>query len=107
VVGEWRDGTQLYFQCGIRADVVGADEALQPGMVAGGRRAADAFAGPGLEGMADDQFGGVGEAVWATHILLPAGKRTQLARVSPESGAWAVYEPRCRSDDCGAGGGAG
>jgi GH35 family endo-1,4-beta-xylanase len=94
IVGEWRDGTQLYFAGGFAKTWWDRMNALQPGMVvdADGK----SLLNPGLllERMEDPQVIALARQFNATYVVLPhdeAGTRS-LEKLY-DNGTWAVYRP--------------
>ena len=95
VVGEWRDGTQLYFTAAFGPEWWKRMRALLPEMVVSsdGRRMVSR--GKPLEELEDKELIALAESYHATHVVLPnneAGKGHKL-NVAWSNRNWLVYYP--------------
>jgi GH35 family endo-1,4-beta-xylanase len=91
VVCEWRDGTQLYFSAEFAKDWWKKLMALRP--VAYDKSLHELFHGKSLEKMSDEEIVNLATEYGATHVVLPAGKETELDREFSND-AWSVYKPK-------------
>lgn len=93
VVGEWRDGTQLYFSSQFAPTWWQRMNDLQPGLLmdASGKRLLSR--GRSLDSMDDEAIVALAGRYGATHIVLPTGGNRSLARVYSNDG-YAVYLPQ-------------
>ena len=92
VVGEWRDGTQLYFSASFGPVWWERMNALQPGLLRDTTGNRLLSRGKSLDDLDDQQILDLCKRYPATHILLPAGKKRSLQRVY-ENSAYAIYLP--------------
>ncbi|MEX1088280.1 MAG: endo-1,4-beta-xylanase [Phycisphaeraceae bacterium] len=101
VVGEWRDGTQLYFSAGFAPTWWQRMNDLQPGQVLDSAGTTLLSRGKPLGACDDQQIIELAQRYQATHVVLPAdgsggsggGGDHHLVRVYSNAD-WAVYEPR-------------
>lgn len=92
VVAEWRDGTQLYFSNAFAGAWWERITALQPGLMTSEDGRQVLSRGRGIDSLSDEQLVALANTFGATHILLPARKRTDLTPLYAND-AWAIYAP--------------
>lgn len=91
VVCEWRDGTQLYFSADFAKDWWKKLMAIRP--VSYDKSLHELFHGTSLEKMSDEQIVNLAKEYGATHVVLPAGKESELDREFSND-AWSVYRTK-------------
>jgi hypothetical protein len=92
VVGEWRDGTQLYFSAAFAKPWWDRMNALQPGLrlAPDGRRLL--VRGKTLGQLEDEQVLALARQFDATHLVLPADETRRLAMLYTNT-EWGIYLP--------------
>jgi len=93
IVGDWRDGTQLYFSADFTPKWSERMAALEPGMTLSPDKLAVVSHGPGLERMDDDQLVELARKFGADYIVLPHSDDRTLDRVHDNPG-WSIYRPK-------------
>lgn len=93
IVGEWRDGTQLYFSADFAEPWWSRMAELQPGMVLDKAGLKLAWPGRSLSQLDDQRIIDLAEQYDAGYAVLPASEDRRLVRLY-DNGSWAVYKPR-------------
>lgn len=94
VVGEWRDGTQLYFSAGFSHTWDQIRQALQPDMLFDEQTGHTLSNGRPLDSMSDPQLIELARSFKADYLVLPGNRERGLKRVyADKQRQWAVYEP--------------
>jgi GH35 family endo-1,4-beta-xylanase len=91
IVGEWRDGTQLYFDAGFAKPWSERMNALQPGMVTDTDGTLLSSGRP-LGSLDDEQVAALAKQFGADYVVLPHGDQRSL-RKAYDNGVWAIYMP--------------
>ncbi|MHB1155525.1 MAG: DUF6798 domain-containing protein [Phycisphaerales bacterium] len=101
VVGEWRDGTQLYFDGGFADPWWERMRSLQPGLLynADGTRLLQR--GRGLGEMDDEQVMALAARWKADYVVLPVGRMRWMEQVYANE-RWEIYRPRIAEPAAGA-----
>ena len=90
IVGEWRDGTQLYFSAAFASPWWERMNALQPGMVVDLDGNSLLSRGRALGRLDDAEVMGLAKRYGADHVVLPSGDGRSLLK-EYDNGSWAVY----------------
>lgn len=93
VVGEWRDGTQLYFSSAFAPVWWERMAGLQPGLLLDDSGRQVLARGEPLAELDDDELIALAKRFDATHILLPPTPAHDLIKVY-QNGAYAIYLPK-------------
>ncbi len=93
VVGEWRDGTQLYFSGAFADQWWQRMKDLQPGLLANATGRSILSAGRPLETLDDESLEKIAEKYGATFLVLPK-RQTRRFPVVYENAEYAVYLPK-------------
>jgi GH35 family endo-1,4-beta-xylanase len=94
VVGEWRDGTQLYFASQFAEDWGKKMSKLRPVILDSGGR--EISRGESIEDMSDDKLVKLCREMGAHFVVLPAPapEKKRKLRAAYENEKWVVYEPQ-------------
>jgi len=92
IVGEWRDGTQLYFSADFAEPWWSRMADLQPGMVLDKAGLKMAWPGRSLSQLEDQTIIDLAEQYDAGYAVLPASEDRRLVTLY-DNGSWAVYKP--------------
>lgn len=92
VVGEWRDGTQLYFNATFAGPWWERMTSLQPGLVYNADGTRVLKRGQRLDQMDDQQIMALAKTWGANYVVLPTGKMRWMDRVYANE-RWAIYRP--------------
>ena len=93
VVGEWRDGTQLYFNGEFAKNWWKAMNDLQPGMVVDASGKTRLNRGKSLDQQDDETIVKLAEAYGASFIVLPKSERHYLAKAYGNA-EWTIFLPK-------------
>jgi len=93
VVGEWRDGTQLYFSAGFTRTWWERMNALQPGMRLAPDKRRLLVRGKALSQLDDDALLALAQQCGATHIVVPVDETRRLALLYSNAD-WGIYRPQ-------------
>jgi GH35 family endo-1,4-beta-xylanase len=92
IVGEWRDGTQLYFSADFAEPWWSRMHDLQPGMVLDKAGLKLAWPGRSLSQLEDRTIIDLAKRYDAGYAVLPASEQRRLVTLY-DNGSWAVYKP--------------
>ena len=100
IVGEWRDGTQLYFNAKFAGEWWDRMNTLQPGLVLDAEKKGLISGGKGLDLLSDDQIIEIARKYKAGYVVLPGGEHDRRTLMKKYANAeWTIYEPKL--DDAG------
>lgn len=92
IVGEWRDGTQQFFDADFAERWWERMQAIRPGIMYDKSGAMLLSRGRDLGQLGDDEIAAICKTYAATHIVLPAGQKRNFCRLY-ENREWAIYTP--------------
>jgi GH35 family endo-1,4-beta-xylanase len=93
VVGEWRDGTQLFFSGAFASHWWERMQSVREGMVYDAEGKRQLSRGKSLPQRSDTELAELAKKLCATHIVLPAGGHRELPKIF-ENAEWAIYLPQ-------------
>jgi endo-1,4-beta-xylanase len=94
VVGEWRDGTQLYFNGNFAADWWQRMNALQPGIVVNADKKTLLSRGKSLDQLDDEHIVQLAQQFGATYVVLPRSDRHYLEQAGCQNDEWTVFKAK-------------
>lgn len=94
VVGEWRDGTQMYFTATYGKEWYERMQTLRPGIMYNEKGTQQLSPGKALVQLDDNQIIALARQFKASHIVLPADGRERNLKSVYANDQWAVYTPQ-------------